>query len=452
MSRERQTKSSVGARGLAAAGRPLRLLTRFSSSELASRLGLKEPVERIVGRGIKDGLQAGARAASVFRGLTKPLTKPARLASPPPPDRFDLTPSDEQKLVIDTMRRFADEVIRPAAEAADDAASPPSELIAHAHELGLAMLAIPEALGGAADARSPVTSALIAEELARGDAGLAVACLAPLAVVNALVDAGTAGQQSRYLPAFAADEPIGAALALFEPQPLFDPRRPTAGAVAADGGWRLHGTKSMVPLGASAELFVVAAQVLGLGPRLFLVEAGAPGLTVAPEPAMGLRAAGLCRLVLDGVEVGADAMLGGPGRDAFDLGEIVDRSRIAWGAIAVGASQAMLDYVIAYCNDRIAFGEPITHRQSVAFLIADMAIELEGMRLMVRRAAARAEQGLSITREATLVKTHCSGKAMAIGSNGIQLLGGAGFIKDHPVERWYRHLRGTGIIEGALLV
>jgi alkylation response protein AidB-like acyl-CoA dehydrogenase len=314
------------------------------------------------------------------------------------------------------------------------------------------MLAVPEELGGAAEARSPVTSVLIAEELARGDAGLAVACLAPLAVVNALVDHGTAEQQSRYLPAFAADEPIDAALALFEPQPLFDPRRPTAGAVATDGGWKLHGVKSMVPLGASAKLFLVAADVLGLGPRLFLVESDAPGLTVTPEPAMGLRAAGLCRLSLDGVEVGADAMLGGPGREGFDLGDIVDRARIGWGAIAVGASQAMLDYVIPYCNDRVAFGEPITHRQSVAFLIADMAIEIEGMRLMVRRAAARAEQGLSITREATLVKTQCAAKGMAIGTNGVQLLGGAGFIKDHPVERWYRHLRGAGIVEGALLV
>jgi alkylation response protein AidB-like acyl-CoA dehydrogenase len=234
---------------------------------------------------------------------------------------------------------------------------------------------------------------------------------------------------------------------------LFDPMRPRTGAVRnADGdGWKLHGDKSMVPLGDSAALFLVAAEVRGVGPRLFLVEAGADGLTVEPDRTMGLRAAGLCRLTLDGVEVPDSAMLGEPGQAGFDFGLLVDRARIAWGAMAVGCCQAVLDYAVPYCNERVAFGEPITNRQSVAFMLADIAIELEGMRLLVMRAAALAEQGAPIDGVAAMVREQCARKGMKIGSDGVQLLGGHGFVKDHPVERWYRHLRAVGIAEGMLL-
>ena len=112
----------------------------------------------------------------------------------------------------------------------------------------------------------------------------------------------------------------------------------------------------------------------------------------------------------------------------------------------------MLDYVKTYCRDRVAFGEPIVRRQSVAFMIADMALELDAMRLMVYRAAARAERGKPFRREATLARIQCAEKAMQIGTNGVQLLGGHGFIKEHPVELWYRQLRALGVLEGALCV
>ena len=125
---------------------------------------------------------------------------------------------------------------------------------------------------------------------------------------------------------------------------------------------------------------------------------------------------------------------------------------IVWGAMALGTSQALLDYAIPYCNDRIAFGEPISHRQAVAFMIADIGIELESMRMLVYRAAGRIDAGLKCRREAYLARTLCSDKAMQIGTNGVQLLGGAGFIKDHPVEIWYRQLRSVAVMDGNLLV
>ena len=130
----------------------------------------------------------------------------------------------------------------------------------------------------------------------------------------------------------------------------------------------------------------------------------------------------------------------------------MQRARIAWCALAVGAAQAVLDYVIPYVNDRTAFGEPISNRQAVAFAVSDIGIESSGMRLATYRAASRADQGQDFGREAALARKLCAAKGMEIGSDGVQLLGGHGFVKEHPVERWYRDLRAAGVMEGALLV
>jgi alkylation response protein AidB-like acyl-CoA dehydrogenase len=132
--------------------------------------------------------------------------------------------------------------------------------------------------------------------------------------------------------------------------------------------------------------------------------------------------------------------------------ECVNRARVAWSALAVGTSQAVLDYVIPYVNERQAFGEPISNRQGVAFAVSDIGIETDGMRLVTYRAASRADRGEDFAREAALARRLCAAKGMQIGSDGVQLLGGHGFVKEHPVERWYRDLRAAGVMEGALLV
>ena len=132
--------------------------------------------------------------------------------------------------------------------------------------------------------------------------------------------------------------------------------------------------------------------------------------------------------------------------------ECVRLSRLAWCALAVGTGQAVLDHVTTYVNEREAFGEPISHRQSVAFMVADIGIELDGMRLVTYRAASRAAQGKSFAREVALARRLCAEKGMRIGNDGVQLLGGHGFVKEHPVERWYRDLRAIGVMEGGVLV
>ncbi len=312
------------------------------------------------------------------------------------------------------------------------------------------MIGVPEELGGAVEQRSATTTVLMSEALARGDMGIAAACLAPAAVSTAISLWGDAQQQATYLPEFVGEDVPAAALALMEPQPLFDPFQLRTTARAAGGGYVLDGVKSLVPRAADAEVFIVAAELQNVGPALFIVESRTDGISVEPEPGMGVRAAGTGRLILEDVQLPATALLGGGESGVFE--ECLALSRLAWCALAVGTGQAVLDYVSEYVKDRKAFGEPIANRQAVAFAVANIAIELDGLRLCTYRAAARVDQGLPFAREVALARRLCADRGMSIGSEGVQLLGGHGFVKEHPVERWYRDLRAAGIIEGGLLV
>ena len=165
---------------------------------------------------------------------------------------------------------------------------------------------------------------------------------------------------------------------------------------------------------------------------------------------MGVRAAATARITFDAVRLPASALVGGSDPQVY--AEAVALGRLAWCALAVGTGQAVLDYVGAYVNQRIAFGEPISNRQSVAFMVANIAIELEALRLVTYRAAGLAETGRDFIREAALARTLAAQHAMQIGSDGIQLLGGHGYTKEHPVERWYRDLRAAGMLEGAMII
>jgi alkylation response protein AidB-like acyl-CoA dehydrogenase len=269
-------------------------------------------------------------------------------------------------------------------------------------------------------------------------------------VSTALVLWGDEKQQAQYLPAFVGERPPVAALAVMEPRPLFDPLQLKTRARTVPGGYVLDGLKSMVPQAAKAELFIVAAELDNKGPSLFVVESGTAGLSVAPEPAIGLRAAATAQLRFDGVRLSEAALLGEGLREVY--ADCIALSRLAWCALSVGAGQATLDYVTRYVNERSAFGEPVSHRQAVAFSVANIAIELEGMKLVTWRAAALAERGKPFIQVAGLARRLCIDKGMQIGNDGLQLLGGHGFVKDHPVERWYRDLRAAGVMEGVVLL
>jgi hypothetical protein len=424
-------------------------LNRVAGARAVARLGLKRPLERTVSQVTKAGFQAAGAAGRTWVAAQR-LAAPQRPAPAPERGLFDLTPTEDQQLIQDTVVEFAAEQLRPVAADADAKCEAPQGVLRLATELGITAIGVPEELGGVATERSAVTSVLVAEALAHGDLGLAVACLAPAAVSTALVLWGDEEQQATYLPPFVGEQVPAAALAVQEPQPLFDPFSLRTKAYRTTGGFVLSGVKSLVPRAAAAELLVVAADLEGRGPALFLVESGTAGITVEAEPGMGLRAAATGKLVLDKVNVPAGALLGDGQSTVYT--ECVRLARLGWCALAVGTAQAVLDYVIPYVNDRVAFGEPVSHRQGVAFKVADIGIELEGMRLVTLRAASRAEQGKPYAREVALARKLCADKGMAIGSDGVQLLGGHGYVKEHPVERWYRDLRAIGLMEGAVLV
>ncbi|HEX5910041.1 MAG TPA: acyl-CoA dehydrogenase family protein [Thermoleophilaceae bacterium] len=430
-------------------GLGLRGLRALAGLEVIDRAGLRKPVERLIYEGSKNGFSAATAAGRTFTAATK-LGKPARQAKPSAPKLFDLEPDDEQKMLQEAFGDFGSEKLRPIAQDADSACKAPDDVLAQANELGASMLGVPEELGGVMTERSAVTSVLVAEKLAHADMGLAAAILAPGAVSTAISLWGDAEQQSKYLPPFTEDDAPAAALAIQEPRVLFDPLELQTVATRSPDGFTLSGAKSLVLRAADAELFVVAARIEGEGPALFIIESGTQGLSVEADPAMGVRAAATGTLRLDDVAVGPDALLGGA--DPAVYSECVQRSRIAWAALAIGTGRAVLDYVIPYVNERQAFGEPISNRQAVAFTVSDIAIELEGMKLTTLRAASRADLGKSFAKEATIARQLVTDRGMQIGSSGVQLLGGHGYVKEYPVERWYRDLRSAGVMEGALLV
>lgn len=423
-------------------------LRRLAGSELVDRLGQRERLERWVREGVRRGFGAATTAARTFSRATSSRSAPARQQQADP-RLFDLTPTDEQQMLVDLFGQLASDVLRPAGRKADDACETSPDVLEQLREVGAVQLGIPSELGGFVDERAAVTSVLAISALAQGDPSITVAAMAPAAVANVLALYGGAAQQDRWLAPFAGEDPPVAALAIAEPRPLFDPTQLQTVARRDGDGFVLDGTKAMVARVAEAELFVVAAD-LGGAPALFVVEGGDEGLTWEATPSMGIRAAGLGELRLRDVRVGADALLADGDRAVHS--EVVARARLGWCAVVIGAAQATLDLLVPYVKEREAFGEPIAHRQAVAFTISDIAIELEGMRLATWRAASRADQGKPFAREAALARQLVADHGMQIGSDGIQLLGGHGFVKEYPCERWYRDLRGAGMAEGVLCV
>lgn len=425
-------------------------LNKLGQSPLLDKLKMRKQAEEIVFQSTRGGFKVAAAASRTFAKKGKKGAPGTQTPKAQAKGLFDLTPTEDEQMLVDVVSEFAAEAVRPVAAEANEAAATPQDVLAATLEIGLPILGVSAELGGIAEERSAVAGTLVHEALSKGDMGIAVAALAPGAVATALSLWGTDEQQQTYLPAFteAADVPA-AALALTEPAVLFDVFNPSTTAVRQGDKLVLNGVKSFVPRGAEAELFVIGASLEGSN-VLVLVEASTEGIRIEADPAMGLKAASLTKVHLRDVTVDADAILGAT--DGSTYTEAVRNSRLAWCALALGTGQAVLDYVVPYVKTREAFGEPIAHRQAVAFMVANIAIELQAMRLVTYKAASRVARGVDATREIGLARKICADKGMQIGLDGVQLLGGHGFTKEHPVERWYRDLRAIGILEGGVLV
>jgi alkylation response protein AidB-like acyl-CoA dehydrogenase len=363
-------------------------------------------------------------------------------------------PTEEQELIRETVREFAASEMREVERAADEAEEVPEDFLEKSWELGLVNSAIPEPLGGGGFERSPVTSALVLEELAFGSASLAVCAMAPSLFIHPLLDFGTEEQQREYLPLFTGSSYHVASLALHEPGFAFDATNLATVAQTKGEGFTLSGRKRFIPMGERASHFLVVARA---GARegledleAFIVPADAKGVTVEREKTLGLRAAPLASLDLDDVEVPAGARLGG--QAGIDGRRLVSMTRIASLALCVGLSRAVMEIAIPYAKDRVAFGEPIARKQTIAFMLADMQIEVNAMRHLVWKGASLLENGLDATRSTQLAQTYARRETIKIADDGLQIFGGHGYIRDYPLEMWYRNARTISVLEGAAAV
>jgi alkylation response protein AidB-like acyl-CoA dehydrogenase len=361
-------------------------------------------------------------------------------------------PTEEQELIRNTLREFAAQVVRPAARAADEASELPDGFLQQAWELGLTATQLPAAVGGGGEARSPVTNALVLEELAFGDAALALAAAAPSAFAFAVADHGTPDQQARLLPKFCGARFASGAIAWIEPSPVFDPLALSTVAEAKGDKFVLNGRKRFVVMGDRAEdLLVVARRANSAKPGFealdaFLVPRGTPGVTVGErEKLLGTKALPAVSLALEGVELPATARLGG--ELGIDARRLLASGRAATAALLTGLARAVMEYAIPYAKDRHAFGEAIAQKQAIAFALADMRIETDAMRWLAWRAASVLEHRRDATREAAQALGYAAEKTVKLADEGVQVLGGHGFIREHPVEMWYRHARTLSVLD-----
>ncbi len=364
-------------------------------------------------------------------------------------------PSEEQGQIIDMVQRFAADVVRTNAHECEEEKAIPDDLLAKFWELGLIANSIPEDCGGYGYERSAVTGALIAEALAYGDLGLALAMLSPTLFAYPILEMGTDEQKKKYLPQFCGGAFKFATAALMEPRVTFDPTMLKTTARREGEEYVLSGEKCLVPFADRADLFLVfATSAPGAGAagiEGYIVEKGAGGLQVGDrEKYMGLNALPLHKVSLSECRVPLGNRLGG-GRGC-DFQRILNLSRISWSAMATGVCNATKDYAVNYAKERVQFGEPIASRQAIAFMLADMATETDAMRFLAWKAAWLADRQEDCTREAYLAKLYAGEYAAKITDNGVQVLGGHGYIREHPVELWFRNGRGIEIIDGLTLV
>ena len=368
---------------------------------------------------------------------------------------IDFELSDEQQMIRDSVGAFAIEQMRPAAREADETGAVATALIEQLWQLGVVQSAIPEKFGGAGDTRSAVTGAVIAEELGYGDLALAVHALAPRLFAFPILEAGSEAQRERYLKKFAADKFVPATAALMEPRFDFDTTMLATTVRREGAGVVLNGKKCFVPLAADAESILIYASSDPnggyQGVEGFIVPRNTPGLTVSErEKNMGFKALATYAIELKDCKVAPEARLGGEG--GINFSRIMSETRIALAAMGVGMARAAYDYAREYAKERRAFGAPIAQKQAIAFKLANMAIEIDSMRLLTWEAAWKIDSGQPATREAALLKHYVTQSALSVTDDAVQVLGGHGYIREHPVELWLRNARGLATLEGIATV
>jgi alkylation response protein AidB-like acyl-CoA dehydrogenase len=360
---------------------------------------------------------------------------------------YSFEPTEEQKMLIDAVSRYASTDLRTAAHDAEENKELPPKLISKGWELGVLQASIPETYGGFGE-RSAVTGALAAEEMAFGDLAGALAVGTPGLFAMPILLAGSEEQKKQYLsPVIEANwKPYTAAL--IEPTFDFDPNEMKTAAKVEGSEYVLTGEKTFVPFADKAEAMIVYA-CLENSTKAFIVPKGAAGLKVGQEREkfMGLNSVPFFKVTLKGVKVPLAALLPG------DFSPVLAASRVAIAAMAIGVAKAAFAYSRDYAKDRDVFGVKVGQKQAIAFMLAEMATEIEAIRLLVWEAGwAIDNKKDDASQKAYLAVTGAIDMAMMVTDRAVQILGGHGYIREHPVELWMRNGRGFATFTGLAMV
>jgi butyryl-CoA dehydrogenase len=362
---------------------------------------------------------------------------------------FDL--SDEQQLIRDTARDFADRELAERARENDRKGHFETDLVAKIAEQGYLGAIVPQEYGGAG--LDYITYAIVVEEIGRHDSAMrTVISVQTSLVCSSILRWGTEEQKRRYLPKLCSGEWLGC-FGLTEPDTGSDAANQKTRARKTDSGWVLSGNKMWISLGNHAKVALVFAQTdpekAHRGLAAFLVPTDTPGFSTQEiHGKMGLRGSDTASLNLDDVEVPDDALMGEIGEGFKIAMSALDSGRYSVAAGCVGVCQGSLDHSVAYAKERHQFGRPIGSFQLVQAMIADMRVQTDAARLLVYRAGHLKDTGKPSTTETSIAKLYATEAAQNCAHLAIQVHGGSGYVDDHPVERYYRDVRVTTLYEG----
>jgi len=364
---------------------------------------------------------------------------------------YSFEPNEEQQMLLEAVGRYAENDLRPAGHDAEEEGILPEKVINKGWELGVLQASVPEAFGGFGE-RSVVTGVLAAEEMAYGDLAGTLAVNVPSLFVTPILLVGTQEQKQEFIPPVIEMDWLPYTAALIEYALDFDPLELKTTARADGDNYVLDGEKAFVPFAKDAEAMIVYAN-LGGDTQGFIVPKGVAGLSVMEEPEklMSLNALATYRVRLEGVKIPKANRLGG--EEGHDFQSILAAMRVALAALAVGVSKAAFEYSRDYAKERDVFGVKVAQKQAIAFMLAEMATEIEAIRMLTWEAAWKLDTGKEDAfTEAYLAATGAADMAMMVTDRAVQILGGYGYIREYPVEMWMRNGRGFATLTGLAIV
>ena len=364
---------------------------------------------------------------------------------------YSFEPTEEQQMLVEAVGKFAKNDLRSAAHEAEEGGELSKKLISKGWEIGLLQASIPEAYGGFGE-WSAVTGVLAVEEMAFGDLAGTLAVVAPSLFATPILLAGSEEQKQAYLPKVIAGEWSPYTAALIEYAFDFDSNALKTTATLDGEDYVLNGEKAFVPFAKDAKSILVYASLDGQT-QGFIVDNGTAGLTISNEreKLMSLNALPMYRVHLDNVRVSVSNRLGGV--SGHDFERILAAMRLATAATAIGVANAAFEYARDYAKEREVFGVKVAQKQAIAFMLAEMRTEIEASRLLTWEAAWKMDTGREDAwTESYLAATSAADMVMMVTDRAVQILGGHGYIRDHPVEMWMRNGRGFSMFTGLAIV